>query len=352
MRRCVRWVLGFSLPLAVVLATMAMVAASATPLVTTTRLHGQDRYATAAAIATATFDTSLYATLARGEDFPDALAASTAAGRYGGPILLTPSDHLHPAALAAMRQMGVTTVALVGGTSALSPQVETELRDAGMQTVRYAGADRFDTAYQVFASCSFECVYGPLEGKRTALVASGYSFPDALAAAPIAYRLPLPVLLVTKDTVPDPTARALQQQTSGQRAIEKVLLLGGTDVVSAQVEDRIRSMGILVERIAGATRQETATRIADFERTRLNWIITHVNLARGDTFPDALAGGPHAGSEGAPVLLTADPTTLSDVTRAYLRANAATIGEIDVFGDASAISDAVVDDARQAASGT
>lgn len=351
MRRCLLRVLRFSFPVAAVVATMAMVAASATPLVTTRRLEGEDRYATAAAIATATFDTSRFATLARGEDFPDALAASTAAGFYGGPLLLTPREHLHPAALAAMRQLGVTNVTLVGGTNALSTQVETELRDAGMQTVRYAGADRFETAYYVFGSCTFECVYGPVEGKRTALIASGYSFADALAAAPIAYRLPLPVLLVTKDTVPEPTARALQQETAGQRAIEKVLLLGGTDVVSAQVEQRIQSMGVIVERIAGATRQETATRIADFERTRLNWIVTHVNLARGDAFPDALAGGPHAGSEAAPVLLT-DPNALSPETRAFLRANAATIGEIDVFGDASAVSEAVVEDARQAASGT
>lgn len=76
---------------------------------------------------------------------------------------------------------------------------------------------------------------------------------------------------------------------------------------------------------------------------------THVNLARGDFYSDALAGSAHAGVERAPILLTLDPDMLSPETTAWLQAHHATISSIDVFGGPAAISDATVTAAQAAA---
>lgn len=54
-----------------------------------TRIHGADRYATAAALSAATFSSSAPAAyLAAGQDFPDALSGAAAAAASGGPVLL------------------------------------------------------------------------------------------------------------------------------------------------------------------------------------------------------------------------------------------------------------------------
>src|SRR3954467_7548239 len=100
--------------------------------VSTTRLGGNDRYETAKAIALGTFDEAEIALLARGDSFPDALAGNyVAGGGPGSPILLTPRDSLSPAALSAFQQLKTKTVVILGGTSAVSSAVETDLKNRG-----------------------------------------------------------------------------------------------------------------------------------------------------------------------------------------------------------------------------
>src|SRR3546814_10766449 len=45
--------------------------------------------------------------------------------------------------------------------------------------------------------------------------------------------------------------------------IEQAIILGGTQSVSIKVENELTSMGVAVRRLAGTTRQGTATAIAD-----------------------------------------------------------------------------------------
>src|SRR3954454_2490824 len=87
--------------LAMVWATVALVipTAQGAQSVTSKRFAGADRYDTARAIAEGTFKTASFALLARGDDYPDALAGNYLAGSGGGvPILLTPSTQLSSAA--------------------------------------------------------------------------------------------------------------------------------------------------------------------------------------------------------------------------------------------------------------
>ncbi|HET6794750.1 MAG TPA: cell wall-binding repeat-containing protein, partial [Acidimicrobiales bacterium] len=117
------------------------------------RLAGPDRDHTAVVVSQATFKagTAGVVVLARSDQFADALAGAALAGARHGPLLLTPSDRLDPAAAAEMRRVLPPggTVVLLGGTGALSDAVGAGVTSAGLGVQRIAGADRYETAAAV-----------------------------------------------------------------------------------------------------------------------------------------------------------------------------------------------------------
>ncbi|MDQ2941177.1 MAG: S8 family serine peptidase [Chloroflexota bacterium] len=154
---------------------------------------------------------------------------------------------------------------------------------------RIAGADRYATAANLSAVS-----FAP--GAPVAYLASGESFPDALSGGPVAGRDGGPILLLTHDTIPSPTANELHRLAPG-----RIVLLGGPGSVSDLVATQLAgytSGG--VTRIAGADRYATAANLsaASFARG-----VSVAYLASGQSFPDALAGGPVAGRDGGPILL-------------------------------------------------
>lgn len=312
--------------------------------VTTRRFGGNDRYETARLIAEASFTSAAFALLARGDDYPDALAGSYLAGNAGtGPVVLTEPTRLNPNALATLQNLRVAEVFILGGTSAIGSAVEQDLRDRGYRVLRLEGATRYDTAAAVARSLGAGGV-GRIGADPTAILATGEDFADALSAGPLAFRMRLPVLLTTAATLSPQAEEALTDL-----GIRRVLILGGTDAVAPTVEAQVVARGIATERLAGANRRGTAVEVARFA-VREGFSNTHVNLARGDDFPDSLAGGAHGGRDigGSPILLTESPTALGTETRGYLAENNATIESIDALGGTGAISDEVLAEARDA----
>ncbi len=312
--------------------------------VTPARVAGEDRFETAANIATLTFDAASTAVLAAGESFPDALAASFAAGSVDGPVLLVEQDAIPPVTWDALAQLGVESVVLVGGPAAIDPTVETSLAGEGYRTERIAGVDRFETASAIATTYGTDVV-GTVDGDRTALLARGDDFPDALSAGPAAAAANLPLLLTPQDAADGSVDEALQAL-----AIERIIVLGGTAAVSEGVV-AVYEQDYAVERFAGANRAETATVVADNLVDRLPGFSREtVLLARGDDFPDALTASTHAASLGAPILLAATPGELSSPTRQWLSANCPEISVIRALGGTAAVSQALLDDAVGAAS--
>lgn len=312
----------------------------ATETVTTARVAGADRHATAAAVARAAFGGgAASAVLARSDAFPDALAGSFLAGATSGPVLLTVGDQLSAATRAALADLGVETVHVLGGTAAISPAVTTALAADGYTVRRVAGANRYETAALIARAGTV----GQLEGTPAALLAGGADFPDALAAGPVAYAAGLPILLTAADELAPESAAAIEDLGIGH-----VVVLGGTAAVSDAVVAQVAAVGATSERIAGNNRFETAAAIADFAIERLGWAGTAVGLARGDAFPDGLAGGPHGGRSQAPILLTA-PDALSAETSQWLGAHTATVATVTALGGTAAVSDAALGEARRAA---
>ena len=319
-------------------------------MVTTQRLFGADRCETAAAIARTTFQTgSRTAIIATGRDFPDALAASALAGQERAPVLLTQPDVLPAATGAELTRLNATNLLLLGGTNAVSANVEDALRTPGRTVTRIAGDTRYQTAVEVARRIGATNI-GTVNGLRTAFLATGVQFADALAAGPGAFARALPVLLTEPDRLRPETEVAIREL-----GIQQLIIVGGPAAVSANTETAVRGGATVrnVLRFGGANRQETAALIGQFFLNQNAdfpaFDGVEISLARGDDFADALVGAVHAGTIGAPIILAQGPTVLGTATANFLSANFATVTALVVYGGPAAISDAVVQQAQQAA---
>ncbi|QBI20721.1 cell wall-binding repeat-containing protein [Egibacter rhizosphaerae] len=301
------------------------------------RLSGDDRYATAARIASAAFPDGVdEAVVATGENFPDALAASGLAGRLDAPVLLTMRDRLPASTAEALATLDVETVHVIGGNAAVAPAVATDLDARGYTAARHAGADRYETAAEIATTFS---------ASDTAIVATGENFPDALAGGPLAFAGPSPVLLVGA-TVPAATEAALDEL-----GISEVVILGGPAAVSESVEARLAEVtgDAAPRRLAGDDRYETAAEVARYLVDETGGVDgDHALVANGvrNLGVDALAGGPYGGAAGAPLLLLGDEQVPA-ATGAWLTEQRP--GTLEALGGPAVVSDAVFADALELA---
>ena len=190
--------------------------------------------------------------------------------------------------------------------------------------IRIAGADRYETAVRISAA-AFE------DGAEVVVLASGESFPDGLAAGPLAALNEAPVLLTAKDALPEITVDELERLEPVE-----VLVVGGPAAVDDAVLAAIETLlDVVPSRIAGATRYDTSTAVASLFPSPAPVVF----VANGVDFPDALAGGAAAALAQAPLLLT-PPDALPQPTGDQLARLAAP--ETLVLGGTGAVSDAVL----------
>jgi putative cell wall-binding protein len=291
----------------------------------TKRLAGGDRYSTAAAVARDSFPTGPVPVVyvATGEVAADALAAGPAADVQGGPVLLVGRDAVPASTRTELTRLRPQRIVVLGGTAAISDAVTTELQSLTTGTVtRQAGADRYATAALV-ATTAF-----PSPVARV-FVATGAATADALAAGAAGARTDSPVLLVTRERVPAPTAAALTTLRP-----RDITVVGGPAAVSEAVLAQLRAYaaGGTVTRAAGADRYATAASLA-----QLVWPTTTavVYLATGREPWDALTGVPAAGRDSAPVLLVERGCMPAATKRALDRLQPTTVV---VLGGESAVS--------------
>jgi hypothetical protein len=89
------------------------------------------------------------AILATGAGFEDATAASVVGYDELFPVLLTTPTALSPQALAAIQNLGITQVIVVGGSQSVSDAVVSTLATNGVSVLRVAGNDYTDTAQEL-----------------------------------------------------------------------------------------------------------------------------------------------------------------------------------------------------------
>lgn len=287
------------------------------------RISGADRYATAVSISEK-YDAGvpvLY--IATGSNYPDALSAAPAAAAQGGPLLLTTPALLPNNVRAEIVRLSPSLIVVVGGESAVSPDVYRQLGALAPAIRRDSGADRYETS-RTISQRAFP------SGASSAFVATGTNFPDALSAAGAAASNGSPVILLNGSSREvDTFTRAFLVGLG----VTRVTIAGGPAVVSPEIEAALR-VEFAVNRLAGGDRFETSSAI----NRGSFFAAPTVYFAVGSGFADALAGAALAGRDNA-ALYVVPGTCVPD----YVVADLQSLGTTKriLLGGAQALSDDV-----------
>lgn len=327
-------------------------------MVASVRVSGADRFATAnhAADQSKIVNDESHFVLANGNSYADGLSAAALAGALdtdGAAMLLTDGTTLTNSTLTTMARMsgtiavGLKYVHLVGGESAISAGIATQLAASGYVVKRISGANRYATADAVAAEVKAQNGgnIGTFGGYRTAFLVNGNGYADAIAASGIAYDNKLPIYLTDGSTLSTNTAASM-----ATNKIQKVIVLGGTAAIAEAVKTAALAVSTVVttQRISGADRYETATALA----TAVAAVDTNrrvkVVLVDGTNFPDGLAAGQYAASIDATILLVNGATLPTTVTT-WITGKAAYMNQINAVGGTAAVPAAAVTSAKTAA---
>lgn len=314
------------LPVALIGALLALVPASPAHAAAE-RIAGDDRYATSAAISASTVAPNPeFVYVATGEDFPDALASAPVAGTRRTSVLLVTRDTIPDAIADELDRLQPGRIFVLGGPGAVSDEVVTQLDQHATGGVdRIRGANRYETAANISGS-----FFSP--GVAFVYITTGESSADALAAGAAGVDRG-PVLLVTHNAMPQATAAELNRLRP-----QEIIVVGGTNAVDASVEAGLAQYTSgPVSRQAGDDRFATSAVVSSgaFQAPT-----DAVYLTAGASFADALSGGPIAGANDGPILLT-ERTCVPDTVLAEI--NRLAPARIVVFGGTAAVSDSAGD---------
>ena len=309
------------------------------------RLAGTDRTLTAVELSKDRWDggTADAVVLASATSFPDALAGGPLAWMANAPILLTGAGGLDARTRAEISRVlpAGGRVYLLGGTAVLSDQVAADVRAGGWQPERIAGTNRFETAVAIakktdaVSTTRFGDVrtdgFGDVTDAATThslvLIADGRSFTDGLIAGGAAPYAGAVVVLTDGASMPAATKAYLDADRTDHVAI-------GSNAAAAAPT---------AESITGSSPSQLSRLVAE-ELAQPNGIVA---VATEAGFADALAGGAHVGSLGGPLLLT-NGGALSPDVRTVIENSSSGLREVVVYGGTAAVSDAVVQEIRQA----
>lgn len=327
------------------------------------RIAGKNRYATSALIAEQ-FGVSSAVILANGTEEKggaDALSANYLAGLVSAPILLVQVDRVEAEVLTAVKKLlaGASnpTVYVLGGQDSVSDAVANQVAAAAKSVAkgtvavdRIAGKDRYDTAALAAGKAGVVTNSITLGGTggaaKTAIIASGQVNADALAAGALSYAWGIPVLLTTAGSLSDQAAAVLKAQR-----ITQVIVLGGTDRVSAAVVAQAKAAGVAnAHRVAGSNRFATAVQLYGLVvDTATNAAGAHYGVASSPLYlangasgwADALSVGPLAGKNQA-LLLTTAGTVLSDPLATFLAGHRTNVDSVIGLGRGATVSGTVL----------
>ncbi len=207
--------------------------------------------------------------------------------------------------------------------------VEVTVSELAAEQRRVFGAGRKETAIEV-SKVAFP------DGASTVVVATAWSYPDALAGAPLARHLGAPILLVDTATLAQVVADEVDRLGA-----TKVVILGGTAAVSETVANQLlaRPKVTVVDRVFGASRFSTAADIAsELPATSKGYIVEGRNADPNRGWPDALSVAAVAAAEGVPILLVERDGVPSDTLQAISDLG---LTELVIVGGSAAVSEPV-----------
>lgn len=197
------------------------------------RLAGDDRYGTSVAIAEKMDEIRGSAPqnvfVASGLNYPDALSVTPVAAMMSAPILFADADGLRGLTVDYIARAKPVDAKIVGGLNAFADNFRTiniilgQLYSSVTGSAGYIfGADRYETSAAVAE------YYGYLFGGKTALIATGRDFPDALAGGALGGKISAPLFLINGAG----GASAHIKSAIADLSPETVYVLGGVNAVS------------------------------------------------------------------------------------------------------------------------
>lgn len=276
---------------------------------------------TAVEVSTARFadDAATHAVLSRDDRFPDSLAGSPLTG--DGPLLFTPTNALSSGARNELRRVlkPGATVYLLGGELALSPAVETAIRDLGFAPRRLAGESRVDTALAI--ADEVRRLYGD-NGKVVIARAAGPAadpngpagWVDSITGGAWAAANRVPVVITPTEDLAGSVAAWLAKD-----APNRTYLLGGESALSARVAQQAPNS----VRIAGEDRAATAAAVAVnlWKAPAGSGRFVVVDGWGANAWQDGLAAAGLAADQSSPLLLaSADGSRRPEATAALTKA--------------------------------
>ncbi|WP_413304062.1 cell wall-binding repeat-containing protein [Bacillus sp. 1P10SD] len=197
------------------------------------------------------------------------------------------------------------------------------------------GANRIATGIEVSKQLHPDG-YAEEDKDKAVILTTGYNFPDALSAGPLAAALNAPILSVGADG--KLTKEVLDEIT--RLGADQVYILGGTAAVSEEAVAQLKELGISLENVKRLETEGMPNRYGTnlaivAELQKLGFAGNGVFLATGANFADALSAASVAGAYEMPIVLT-DGKTLSDEAKAILEDE-----EVFVLGGTDVISNEV-----------
>ena len=190
------------------------------------------------------------------------IAAMLAARLPHSAVLYTEAGKLSRETRQLIAEGAPSSVLIVGGTTAVSPQTENEIRQAApaADIERISGTTRIHTA-QLAAQHLDQTRAPAAANDRTVIVANGWSPSDIGIAAALSARTPgALVVYTTPDELPARTAELIKTVQPGL-----IRIIGGTSAIPTTVQNDIASLlptGTRTQRTSGRNRIHTSANIA------------------------------------------------------------------------------------------
>ena len=186
------------------------------------RIAGADRYVTSMQIAQKFFPGAKAGYLATGQNFADALAVGSLAGKNQAPVLLVNGkDGLSGEQENLFGDNAKVTI--VGGVGVVDKSFDTSIASNGWERERLFGDNRYETAAKILEKYDAKA--------NSVWMVTGENFPDALAAASIAGREGDPVVLTQDKAMKANVATQLARFTDAKFRY----VMGGETIVSTPI---------------------------------------------------------------------------------------------------------------------
>lgn len=268
--------------------------------------------------------------IADGLNFADGLASAAFANKINAPILMVngTTGDIKQSVIDEINRIDSdhnAKVYVIGGELAVNSKAVDTLKNMGYANIdRIFGATRFETAIKL----------AEITEAKTAFIADGMNYPDALSVGSAAALNDGAVLFTKNGALDDQTKAYIKSKN-----FERIVIVGGTSAVSEDTEEELKDICGDVIRVSGMNRIMTSTQIAYEFFPAADTII----VSTGYNFADSLAGGPFAAAKCAPLLLI-DPkqAELDPATEAYIRQSGAS--RVIVLGGESAVSSKLYDE--------